>query len=151
MKNIKVLCALLALVMVFALSSSASERTGKVLEFQGSVDVKIGGADWAEASKDIILNQGDIIRTGANSMAMVEIDNAGVVEVKENSELMLAELTTNSADNSKRTVLDLSLGEILVKAKKLTEDNSRFEVKTPTSVVGVRGTEFAVKVDKELE
>lgn len=151
MKTVKLLCAVLAFTMLFSFSSWAAGRTGKVLDCQGSVDLKIGNADWETAAKEVTLNEGDVIRTGANATATLEIENAGIVEIKENSELTLSELTTNSADSSQRTVLDLSLGEILVKAKKLTEDNSRFEVKTPTSVVGVRGTEFAVKVDKELE
>ena len=50
------------------------------------------------------------------------------------------------ADTSK-TLLDLAMGEILIKAQKVHGEKSQFEVKTPTSIVGVRGTTFNVKVE----
>lgn len=150
MKILKVLF-IVAFTGILAFSvaniASAEGRYGKVLDFQGSVEVKLGKASWTPAAKDIQLNQGDMIRTQANSTATLEVENAGIVEIKPNSELELSELTSNKKDDSYRTILDLSLGEIFIKAKKLTADKSRFEVKTPTSVVGVRGTAFSVKVD----
>ena len=48
---------------------------------------------------------------------------------------------------TQNTLFDLSLGEILIKAKKLHSEKSKFEVKTPTSIVGVRGTTFSVTVE----
>ncbi len=147
MRTLRVFFALM-FVLFFSLSlAKAENRSGKIVDFQGSVEVKLGKANWTAATKAAQLNQGDMIRTGANSTAVLELENAGIVDIKPNSELELSELTTDKKDNSRRTVLDLSIGEILIKAKKLTADKSRFEVKTPTSVVGVRGTAFSVKVD----
>ena len=45
------------------------------------------------------------------------------------------------------TLLDLAIGKILISAEKLDTPDSKFEVKTPTSVVGVRGTAFSVEVE----
>ena len=129
----------------------AQNRSGKVVNAQGNVEVKIGKANWAPAKIGAILQESDLIRTGVNSTADVEIENAGFIEIKPNSELEFTELTTDTENNSRRTILDLSLGEILIKAKKLNDKKSKFEVKTPTSVVGVRGTAFSVKVDAVTE
>ena len=68
------------------------------------------------------------------------------MRLKENTTLTLDILKENTATKKKVTVLDVSIGKILIQAEKL-KDGSRFEVKTPTSVVGVRGTKFSVKVE----
>ena len=45
------------------------------------------------------------------------------------------------------TLLNVDEGSILIKAQKLVGD-SKFQVKTPTSIVGIRGTVFEVSVPK---
>ena len=65
----------------------------------------------------------------------------------ENSQLMLRELKKDKRTGTENTLLDLAVGKILVKAQKLRDPDSKFEVKTPTSVVGVRGTNFSVQVE----
>ena len=102
------------------------------------------------ANVGMSLKQGDAIRTKANSKAILALDaeaETATVEVKQNSQLTLAELIANQAEGSESTLLDLALGEILIKAKKLHSEKSKFEVKTPTSIVGVRGTTFSVAVE----
>ena len=74
-----------------------------------------------------------------------------MVEMSPNSELTFAELVKDDATGTQKTLLDLAIGQILIKAAKLNTAESKFEVKTPTSVVGVRGTKFAVRVATEAE
>jgi len=69
------------------------------------------------------------------------------VEMKQNSKLQLAVLLGGKEAPTQTTLLDLSMGEILVKAQKVHSEKSKFEVKTPTSVVGIRGTTFSVAVE----
>jgi hypothetical protein len=114
------------------------------------VEVKIGAGRWAAAKTGMTLTQGDSIRTKAKSLAILDLDGqakSAKVEVKENSLLNLAELAENKAEGAQKTLLDLSLGKILIKVQKLRQDKSKFEVKTPTSIVGVRGTTFSVAVE----
>jgi hypothetical protein len=98
----------------------------------------------------MVLSQGDIIRTKAGSLAVVELDGKGrtaTVELKENGQLSLAKLLGDKEKGTRTTLLDLAVGEILIKAQKLHSEKSRFEVKTPTSIVAVRGTTFSVAVE----
>ena len=67
--------------------------------------------------------------------------------MSEKSLVSFASLVKDSSSGMKKTLLDLSIGQVLIKAEKLDTPDSKFEVKTPTSVVGVRGTKFSVKVD----
>ena len=69
------------------------------------------------------------------------------VEINENSQLLLLELIQDKEEETQQTLLDLAIGKVLIRAQKLHSEKSKFEVKTPTSIVGVRGTTFAVEVE----
>lgn len=150
MKILKLIFVLALTLGVVSLGFTAeAKRIATITELKGVVEVKVPKQPWIPASVGMLLNQGDLIRTKAKSSAILNLDAAAqtaTVEVKEGSQLALAELLEDKATASQITLLDLALGEILIKAKKLHSEKSRFEVKTPTSIVGVRGTKFSVTV-----
>lgn len=130
-------------------SAEVTKRTAVIAEIRGKVEVRTPKSKWQPAKIGEVLNQGDIIRTLAGSFAVLNVDGStqsATVELKENSQLRLAELLEDKTQDSRSTLLDLALGEILIKAQKLNTEKSKFQVKTPTSVVGVRGTTFSVSV-----
>lgn len=146
----------LVFVMGFVLGISCAglteegNRSATIIDLKGTVEVKTPKQAWKAAKIEMVVNQGDIIRTKANSSAVLNLDGLGetaIMEVKANSQLKLAELMENKKERSQATFLDLALGEILIKARKLHSEKSKFEVKTPTSIVGVRGTTFSVTVE----
>jgi hypothetical protein len=152
MKILRLLCILCLVLGVAGLgyTQEMTKRTATVSDFKGNVEVKTSATEWAPAKIGLILNEGDAISTKTDSWALLSLDGAqatATVEVKSNSQLKLAELIENKAENVQNTLLDLSIGEILIKAKKVRSDKSKFEVKTPTSIVGVKGTTFSVTVE----
>lgn len=152
MKTIKLIC-ILGIIILMSYSiilAQEAKRTGTIAELKGNVDIKPAKQNWIPAKVDMVLNQGDIIRTQKGSWVILNLDGqaqTATVEVKENSQLRLAELLENKKDSTQTTLLDLALGQILIKAQKLHSEKSSFEVKTPTSIVGVRGTTFSVTVE----
>ena len=152
MKTLKTIAVLILVVAVFTVLASAAEtkRTATISEIQGSVEVKNTQGKWSTAKTGMVLNQGDEVRTKGKSYAILDLDGnakTAKVEMKENSQLSLAQLMENKAENAQTTMLDLSIGKILIKVQKLATTKSKFEVKTPTSIVGVRGTTFSVAVE----
>jgi hypothetical protein len=151
MKTIKLLSVmgLILLISSFALAQE-TKRTATIIDIKGSVEVKTPKANWVPAKTGMVLTEGDIIKTKKNSHAILNLDGmaeTATVEVKENSQLMLSQLLEDRATKTQSTLLDLALGEILIQARKLHSEKSKFEVKTPTSVVAVRGTTFSVAVE----
>ena len=121
-----------------------------VTEINGKVEVKSLKGKWVVATLGMVLKEGDIIRSKKNSTALLNVNGKGqtaTVQLKENSQLELAQLIVDKNKGTQKTLLDLALGEILIKAQKLHSADSAFEVKTPTSIVGVRGTTFEVSVE----
>jgi len=126
-------------------------RTARVQEVSGIVEVKIGSGNWKAAMAGTVLQQGDFIRTKAKSSAVLKLEGqveTAEVEVQPNSQLLIRELKEDKTKGTQNTLLDLAMGKVLVTAQKLHAGESKFEVKTPTSIVGIRGTIFEVGVEE---
>lgn len=151
MKNTLITLLILSLFAAPAFSQGMlQEREARIVKAEGDVKVMIKEERaWKPAEEGMVLSEGDIIKTGPSGAALINIagDSKGsLVRMREDTELNLDILKEDVGADKKVTVLDVSIGKILIQAEKLKE-GSRFEVKTPTSVVGVRGTKFAVEVD----
>jgi hypothetical protein len=90
---------------------------------------------------------GDEVKTAEKNSVEVLMDGGkiGHVEIKEGSLFRIQQAETDSSTGDKTTILDLAIGKILVKVEAL-KGNSKFEVRTPTALTGVRGTIFEVTV-----
>ncbi|MBF0493533.1 MAG: FecR domain-containing protein [Candidatus Omnitrophica bacterium] len=152
MKKVFLIVGIIAAMYAVHLQQGFCENAS-VVSVEGSVDVSTTGVQWAKATAGMLLGEGAIIKTGPDSKAVIRLEGGeegADVELKPNSNLTLSELFKgkDAADpESHKTLLDLSVGEVLIKAKKLQSEKSKFEVKTPTSIVGVRGTTFSVTVE----
>lgn len=134
-------------VSTVALAGPAREAT--LANVIGEVMVRADGTNaWQAAQPGAKLNINDEIKTSAASSVDVVLDNGETanVNVKEKSQFKIKGMELDPATGEKNTYLDLALGKVLIHAQKL-EGNSKFEVITPTSTTGVRGTVFEVSVD----
>ncbi len=157
MKTLKTIWCLVLIICVTCtvfsghLYSQEEKRTAKVLSIMGAAEVRPAGEKkWIPAEVGMVLNEGDVVKTGADAWILLNLNGTGetaTVELSQRSQLLLSELRVDEERKMQKTLLDLGIGEILIKAKKLHSPVSKFEVKTPTSVVGVRGTKFSVKVE----
>jgi hypothetical protein len=151
MKTMRLVCIFALILGAFSLCLAAeAKRIATIAEIKGSAEVKTSTGAWAKARVGMVLNEGDTVRTKANSSILLNLDGkaqTATVQIKEKSQLTLAELVGDKEKDTQNTLLDLSLGAVLIQAQKIHSQQSRFEVKTPTSVVGVRGTTFSVAVE----
>lgn len=154
MRLFRFVCIIVLILALTASCYAVEKRTARVVSLDGSAEVKrMGETAWIPASVGMVLNEGDTIKTASKAWAMLNIDEGrvGTVEVKSGSQMMITELTASPETQASQTLLDLAIGEVLIRAKKVHGEGSKFEVKTPTSVVGVRGTTFNVKVEAVRE
>lgn len=156
MKIVKIYC-LLILIMInltsigIAQNIQESKCGAKIIEIKGEALVKSSKEkNWLSAKTGMILKEGDVIKTGTNSAVVIQLlkenQETAIVDIKNNSQLLIAEISKTDEKKREHTLLDLAIGKILVKAQKLHGEKSKFEVKTPTSIAGVRGTTFTVEV-----
>ncbi len=125
--------------------------TAKVSSIIGEAKFsKKGQTDWQILEKDMTLAEGDSIRTAPNSIVTLELygsTKTADLVVKPESEFTLQTFSHDAGKKIENTLLSIQAGSVLVKAQKLVGGSS-FQVKTPTSIVGIRGTTFEVQVEK---
>ena len=132
--------------------AAVTQRTATIIEMDGTAEIRTPDAkQWKAADLGMKLSEGATIRTESDSLVVLQLEGVETanVEIKERSVMKLAEFFEDKDEATQRTLLDLAIGEILITSKKLQSEKSKFEVKTPTSIVGVRGTTFSVSVEAE--
>lgn len=124
------------------------EAVAMLTETSGSVLVKDAQeTSFKKAKKDQPLYEGDEIQTKKGASCEIEMKTESVVHLEENSYLKLSE--TKETSTGTKTTLKLFSGKILNVVNKLSNSVSSYNVETPTSIAGVRGTEFAVEAEEE--
>lgn len=136
------------------LTSTAEAAVGKavVRAVRGSADYSDGSGSWLPLKTGRVLKPGAVIRTSADSQVDLFLDQNGpVVRVTESSQLAIERLSFEStgADTVIDTGLDLRSGRVLGNVKKMAEA-SKYEVKTPNGVAGIRGTEYDISADGKV-
>lgn len=132
--GLSIMAALLFPASTCAQEGPASADNGIILFMQGDVKVKSSKSDaWMNGQKGMVLTNGDNIKTGANSWAELGFgkDFKNSVRIQENSHVILTDLGAIK--------INLIQGELRSLVEKLSK-NTLFEIKTPVSVCGVRGT-----------
>lgn len=90
------------------------------------------------------IKENSIIKTGKLSILDIKYKDTGVIRINENSILNVAKLMESG--QADETVLQMNRGKVFVSVAKLLKE-SKFKVKTATTVAAVRGTSFRVSAE----
>jgi hypothetical protein len=107
------------------------------------------GANWKPLKVGTTLHQNSVVRTAPGATVDLFLgDNGPVVRVTEDTTMGIDRLTIDRTGMDKviETQLDLRNGRILGNVKKLAAA-SKYEVKTPQGVAGIRGTRYDIRAD----
>ncbi len=134
------------------LVSTAEAKVNKAIvrAVRGTADVSTDkGSTWKPVRVGNQLSPNTTIRTGVGSVVDLFLgDNGPVVRVTADTEMGIDRLDSEGTGVEKviETQLDLKNGRILGNVKKLA-DASKYEVKTPVGVAGIRGTEYDISAN----
>lgn len=138
----------LALTAVLASAQTppaASEaRAGTFKQVQG--EVRLGRDDGRPAQPGEAVRAGERIRTGEDGAASIVLRDGTVMVLGPDSTADLSQFQFDATTQEGNVLVELLKGSMRVVTGLLTRINpERFKVKTPTAVVGVRGTDFIVE------
>jgi hypothetical protein len=125
---------------------------GRVLVVQGNVvimhkDMLRG----YRAKKDLPLFKSDIIVTQEKGRIRFEMNDGSILTMGSSTKLVIDRSVYDAKKKSRSSFFRLALGKARIWAKKLVDLRySKFKVRTPTAVVGVRGSDFIVKATAKL-
>lgn len=130
------LCILITIgaTLLSCKQAATTDKAAIVSRVIGTVEVVRSG-ETRRVSADETLMQGDVIRTGELSLVLLQLPGGAKAELQSNSELALSALS-----GPKRS-LNLQKGSNWLAVDRLSRDES-FEMVTPTTIAGVRGTKF---------
>ncbi|OCC23592.1 hypothetical protein MB02_10485 [Croceicoccus estronivorus] len=111
----------------------------RVVAFRGTVTVNGDGA-----SQGMEIGAGGEVRTRSGAFLTLELPDSSRLTIPSDSRLKIVDLHKILLTNSVIKRFELDDGRVEANVKSLHDAGDRFEVKTPISVAGVRGTSFRV-------
>jgi hypothetical protein len=133
--------------MCAAALAPAADTIGQVKIVNGSVAVeRVGQVETARTGTPV--RQFDTVRTGPNSSAGITFADNTMMSLGPDSVLYLDRFVFNPTTHDGRFNSVLRKGTLSVISGKIAKQSpDAVSVQTPTSMLGVRGTEFFVQVD----
>ena len=129
-----------------AQAQSQTQRSGTLKALQGDVTLVRGTTRTPAAAGDGVI-QADSIVTGPGSAASMVLRDGTALVIGPNSQVSLARFEYESTTQKGSVLVDVLQGTIRMISGLIAKlDPDQVKVKTPTVVVGVRGTDFIVEV-----
>ena len=132
----------LSLAMPPGVGGQAAESAGKITAVLPIVNV-VHGPQQVPAALSQQVYWGDVVNTGHLARARVALNDGSVLSVGSDSNL---EITKHDAAEQ-QTQLELNYGRVRANAVKLVKPKATFQIRTPTGVAGVVGTDFEVSTE----
>lgn len=123
----------------------AAQTAGAVLAFKGQVAAVDGGGLSRELNDGSEVYVGDTIQTGVGSYVVIEFIDGARATVRPDSELKLDRYAYGTGDDG--ALMSLVKGGLRAVTGSIAhEQPESFKVKTNVATLGVRGTEFALRI-----
>ena len=130
------------IVLIIFLNSGITASTMRLLKIEGNVTLQDVNGDDKSLVDNMRFTSGDVLNTGAQSLASIALDDSKTVTLEENSRA-----TFNQSRNMLQ--IDLQSGGLFFDVNKPLEDDETFDIVTSTMTVGIRGTSGYVFVDNQ--
>ena len=135
-----------AALAAWGASASAAERIGQVKVASGEVAI-VRGAERVAAAPGAALFEGDVVETGADSAVGMTFTDNSRMSLGSNTSLALEEYAFRSPGKQDAFDARLARGSLTAASGEIVEGRPlAMRVLTPTTVLGVKGTEFVVRV-----
>lgn len=138
--------ALLALSCTAAQTQGAGAFAGTIKDVVGSVQLRRASTDQvARSSMKVLVN--DEILTGKDGRVGVVLVDGTRLSIGPNCQTRMSEVVFDGTTQSGNILIKLYRGSLRMITGLIAQQNANaVKVVTPTSVVGVRGTDFIVQV-----
>ena len=137
------------LSMFMAMNSGllAKEIAGKTIITRGVVQAtdSIPGLQRILKRRSPIYGT-DVVKTEVDSKAQLRMTDGGMIALKENSELLIADYQFNAEDQTGSVVLELVKGGLRSVTGAIKSNKGNYKLKTPIGSIGIRGTHYEIEI-----
>ena len=130
------------------LTGAQADVVGRLTQVEGRVDILRGGQLPATPAKlDDGVEVGDVLRTKSLSKAQITFVDNSTITIAPESRVGIEAYMFDSAQNKRNAVVQLFQGLAHVVVNKIYQSTEPdFVVKTHTAIMGVRGTDFGIRL-----
>jgi hypothetical protein len=141
-----------SIAVIFISASCAGAQGPKIAQVKktsGQVTIVHEGGNVAAKVGDFLYEK-DVIQTGAHGAVGITFTDNTVMSTGPNSEVSLEEYRFDSSNFNGAMLTDMRKGTLAMVSGDIARSTpGAMKVKTPTAILGVRGTRFAVQVEGE--
>jgi hypothetical protein len=146
--------AALALILVIAgvlilqtPPDATAPRTAMLDQVSGEIAIQSSDGESRQLTPvGTQVKAGDQISTGSLSSVTLNLTDGSTIALESETKITIVQLDVNQDGGSQTVVLRQEVGRTYYHVEPLQDPDARFEIETPTAVVAVRGTSFAVNV-----
>jgi hypothetical protein len=121
---------------------------GQIKNVSGQVSVWRNNVQQSAKAGDL-LEQADVLTTGANSSVGITFIDNSRLSAGPNSRIEFKHFRFDPTTNDGEFHADMQKGTLAVVSGQIAKRSpDAMKIKTPTTILGVRGTTFAVKIDE---
>lgn len=143
-----VLCLLLAVGFSVGVMAADKQSFAKLTKIEGNVLIKRGGGERKfRAINGMKIRENDTLITSGNGSVVVIFANGNKTVVGKDTEISFEKIRKSSKGKNKVSLF-VKCGNLFNDIKKKLTKGEKFEVRTPNSIAGVRGTQFYVIADE---
>ena len=137
-----------ALVLFILATAAAAADVGEVKVVKGAAFIE-RGTERIAARAGMPVQQSDKVVTGADGTVGITFTDNSLLSIGPESRLAIDHYAFDSTTHAGRFDSTLSRGTVAVVSGKIVKQSPEaMKIRTPSSIMGVRGTEFVVKVDE---
>jgi len=136
------------LILIMFVGTSLAAEIGQIKALTGEVFL-VRENIRSQANPGDLLHQADVIETGNNgSIGITFIDNSRF-GAGPNTRIELSQFRFNPTTHDGEFITDITSGTLAVISGQITKYSPEaMRIKTPTTILGFRGTKIAVKVSE---
>lgn len=139
---------ILALLAAAFTAASYANDVGQIKNLRGTVHLERDGQRLA-AAPGMGVKQADVLVTGADGAVGVTFLDNSLLSIGPGSALAIDRYSFNSTTHDGQFDASLKRGTLAVVSGRMVKRSPEaMRVRTPSAIMGVRGTEFVVKVDE---
>lgn len=131
-------------------ADATAENAATVAVLNTAIDAQKGSTEFAPALDGDILGNGDFVRSSNNGRAVLTFFDGSTLSVDPASLVKVLTLDRVGSGGI-QLLVEQTLGRSWAAVSKLKTPDSKFEVKTPTSIAAVRGTAFETIVAQNAD
>lgn len=140
-------------MILLGATSSAWAKGGYIYEYAGDVKVAVAGGVPRVATNSMPLDDNTIVTTGDRSRAVLKFEDGQLIVLRSNTSFRINQYHYNAerVENS-NIFFSLLKGGMRAVTGLIGERNKQaFKLSTPNATIGIRGTDFMLELQAEIE